>query len=1122
MDNQEIKNIIQSSLQQLKDFQLKTVNTVYKRLFEEGEHKHLVADEVGLGKTIVAKGLIARAIERHIKSRKKDKAYKVVYICSNQALAGQNLKKLNIFNDDKFIDTEYSRLIFYAYKPNTTGQFRLTSLTPSTSFKFVNGSGREDERKLIFAILSHYKMYCEGRRYNGLKLLLKRPVRRSVQSWRDNIDDYIGTNKPRLRPDVFPKFRDEVKKEMLPLEKYRVIYDELGINREISLQTAIIRYSEFLQSNNYWNYLGLPILVSLLRKVLTNVCVGFLEADLFILDEFQRFKELIDTRDKPQEDWSEAAHIANRVFKVKGAKVLMLSATPFKPFTTKTDVEFDEDHYKEFLTVLHFLIKDKNLLKEYEHHRKEFFELLRRPEKLSLIEPPECKLKLEELYRKVISRTERLIVSDDKNTLVRDQLKYGTDHNALRLHTEDVNDFLYADSLIQSLRENSTIPVRSVLEFAKSSPYPFSYLDSYKVKKILDSETRKKSVKAAVIKSSKGWIDWEKIQDYKPLGKIPNAKMRYMMEHSIGSGLWKQLWLAPSLPYYPMQGVFVGSEENSKTLIFSKWVMVPKMIASLLSYEAERLTISDKRLLKPGEEKRVYTAPKIGDKKRPPRRPTKLLAIQMQKGKVGRMTTFTLLYPSISLSEIYNPVENVRSEKPKDLSEIRTILSDRIQKLIDQADLQKYCTGGRSTIWYWAAPVLIDRELHPGEVENCLNNIHYNYSYFLSGNKTTDNDEVPTDLSAAQHHLNELKELVKDPSSFSLGSLPADLVDVLVSMALGSPAVCAMRTLKQIFPEQPYTEIFNEALDIGSEFQSLFDKPESISVIQLNKITKTKRRRATIKGYWRDALTYCVDGNIQAVIDEYAHLIRPDYNNLWDLAERICTTLNINTTNVKVDSAETFLSGETRTMRCHFAVDFGNQDMDKEEGRNRITSILDNFNSPFRPFVLASTSIGQEGLDFHYYCRKLVHWNLPSNPIDFEQREGRINRFKGLVIRQNIVKKYMSSLVGSDEPVWERLFNVAREVEGEVEPVKPHLVPFWHVEGDGIFIERIVPILPYSKEVNQLRHLLATLTLYRLTFGQPRQEELVETLYNGVDEKLLDAMRKNLMIDLSPISYDLD
>ena len=58
--------------------------------------------------------------------------------------------------------------------------------------------------------------------------------------------------------------------------------------------------------------------------------------------------------------------------------------------------------------------------------------------------------------------------------------------------------------------------------------------------------------------------------------------------------------------------------------------------------------------------------------------------------------------------------------------------------------------------------------------------------------------------------------------------------------------------------------------------------------------------------------------------------------------------------------------------------------------------------------MLASTSIGQEGLDFHAYCRRIVHWNLPHNPIDFEQREGRINRFMCLAIRQNVAKKYGS------------------------------------------------------------------------------------------------------------------
>ena len=48
----------------LKDFQLATVNRVYD-LFRQGFHRVLVADEAGLGKTLVAKGVIAKMASYH-------------------------------------------------------------------------------------------------------------------------------------------------------------------------------------------------------------------------------------------------------------------------------------------------------------------------------------------------------------------------------------------------------------------------------------------------------------------------------------------------------------------------------------------------------------------------------------------------------------------------------------------------------------------------------------------------------------------------------------------------------------------------------------------------------------------------------------------------------------------------------------------------------------------------------------------------------------------------------------------------------------------------------------------------------------------------------------------------
>lgn len=58
------------------------------------------------------------------------------------------------------------------------------------------------------------------------------------------------------------------------------------------------------------------------------------------------------------------------------------------------------------------------------------------------------------------------------------------------------------------------------------------------------------------------------------------------------------------------------------------------------------------------------------------------------------------------------------------------------------------------------------------------------------------------------------------------------------------------------------------------------------------------------------------------------------------------------------------------------------------------------FNLPFPPYILVSTSVGQEGLDFHRYCASVIHWSPPSSPSVLRQREGRVDRFQALQIRR--------------------------------------------------------------------------------------------------------------------------
>ena len=82
------------------------------------------------------------------------------------------------------------------------------------------------------------------------------------------------------------------------------------------------------------------------------------------------------------------------------------------------------------------------------------------------------------------------------------------------------------------------------------------------------------------------------------------------------------------------------------------------------------------------------------------------------------------------------------------------------------------------------------------------------------------------------------------------------------------------------------------------------------------------------------------------------------------------------------------------------------------------------------------------------------------------------------------------------------------------------MVPYWVFHQGPAKIERHVPVLPFSRDAAALPRLRKTLAAYRLAFGQPRQEELVEFL--GADRSDTDCsqLASRLRIDLSPPELD--
>jgi hypothetical protein len=202
-------------------------------------------------------------------------------------------------------------------------------------------------------------------------------------------------------------------------------------------------------------------------------------------------------------------------------------------------------------------------------------------------------------------------------------------------------------------------------------------------------------------------------------------------------------------------------------------------------------------------------------------------------------------------------------------------------------------------------------------------------------------------------------------------------------------------------------------------------------------------------------------------------------------------------------------------MRARFAARLSEETTETGGEPTRADQVRKAFNSPFWPFVLATTSVGQEGLDFHQYCHAIVHWNLPSNPVDLEQREGRVHRYKGHAVRKNVARRHYAAAGKMDgSALWDGLFDAAVAERGADES---DLVPFWvYAIPDGARIERHVPAFPLSREVGQLDALRRSLAVYRMVFGQPRQEDLVAYLLGHVTQQDLEKNLEDPRVDLSP------
>jgi len=137
--------------------------------------------------------------------------------------------------------------------------------------------------------------------------------------------------------------------------------------------------------------------------------------------------------------------------------------------------------------------------------------------------------------------------------------------------------------------------------------------------------------------------------------------------------------------------------------------------------------------------------------------------------------------------------------------------------------------------------------------------------------------------------------------------------------------------------------------------------------------------------------------------------------------------------------------------------------------------------------------------DFHLCCQSICHWNLPSNPVDLEQREGRVNRCKCHGIHRNVARDLgLAVLAGPpDADPWRSLFRAAEQRRPREQTDR---VACWVHDGPtAVRIQRHVPMLPLHGKTHRPPALKRRLAAYRMVCGQPRRDDLLEYILSRLD-----------------------
>jgi hypothetical protein len=796
--------------------------------------------------------------------------------------------------------------------------------------------------------------------------------------------------------------------------------------------------------------------VGSLRTALALAALDEVQPNLIIFDEFQRYRTLLIDPPNPSQ-----AKTPDRVTQalrgtgsLRDAALLLLSATPYRLYSSRHDDAAGMSHHQEFFELIRFLFgPDKATPRLIEPALREFGAQM-----LSLTPDFDQIVKLrdsiQDRLRPVMSRTERPAPEHPTGAKVNQNPK-------ATVSGEDLGVFKHWVARLQSASVSKAQRRRlDLTAFAVpywlSIPLPVQMMGrGYVAWRLADHSRRRDEPR--LTRGQRNRLEAPKVW--------PHPQLR-MIRELVPTERLALPWIAPSLPWWDLQGPWSNARAaGGKMLVFSRFKAVPPALASLLSFGMESEWAHRLR----------YHYQREGD------------AHPLQLTK-DRPTLPALFFPAPTLIAHIDP----RRERPNTLGEARLSLRRQVGELLHTYRVPVRKSGGARPLWKLLGALERTREVaDPDDSLPTWKSLRIHWRRAAAEQEDIMNTVLEQWHRAAEPGLREVTQ---------------SEVAALAEFALAGPGVVLGRALYRFDPDCLVDGRFGDLLRASwNGLRAYFNNAWFHAAL-------TRRGQR----YTESIPEAVVSGNLESVLDEHlwissqldADAVARFPRDLWQVLA------------LRAGRHRVFEPGNDDgfVLRCHAAMPFADARVESPatggEERLRTDDLRRAFNTPFWPHVLTTTSLGQEGLDFHVWCRQLLHWDLCPSPLDLEQREGRIQRFGSFAVRTALANSFRTTVLAEADgriSPWSILMEHASKRYTNDDS---GLRPWWVCDDEQI--ERFFIELPHSRRGQRFLELGRQRLLYRLALGQPHQEDFIESV-----SRLPDDGRHRLALNLSPGSADI-